>query len=71
MLAIQTTKVYKQMRKQVLIVMCGSRNFVRGGPTLTFLGFCYSLLMGGGGSKYHYKRAIIGPPAKRQMMAQH
>ena len=35
-------------------------------------------LMGEGGSKYHYKRAIIGPPAKRvwrfagvPMMAKH
>ena len=25
--------------------------------------------MRGGGSKYHYKRAIIGPPAKRHLMA--
>ena len=33
-------------------------SFVRGGPTLTPL----FLLVG---SKFHYKRTIIGPPAKR------
>ena len=38
-------------------------NFVRGGPTLTH----FLSLMRGGRSKYHYKRAIIGPPAKRHL----
>ena len=37
--------------------------FVRGSPTLTFsLVFEWE-----GGSKYHYKRATIGPPAKRHL----
>ena len=38
-----------------------SRKFCqgRGGPTVTFCSW-----WGEGGSKYHYKRAIIGPPAK-------
>ena len=44
-----------------ILITCGNpESFVRGGPTLiTF--FC---LCGEGGSKYHYKRVIIGPPAK-------
>ena len=37
-----------------------TERFVRGGPTLTPL---FSL-MRGGVKKFHYKRAIIGPPAK-------
>ena len=36
-------------------------SFVRGGPALTVI----FLLMRG--SKYHYERAIIGPPAKRHL----
>ena len=35
-------------------------SFVRGGPALTTFFLVYE---GSGGSKYHYKRAIIGPPA--------
>ena len=47
------------------------KSFVRGGPTLTM--FFFKLI---GGSEYHYKRAIISPPAKQRfvgvpMMAQH
>ena len=42
-------------------------SFVKGGPTLTtfclfFFFFCTDEVRGG--SKYHYKQAIIGPPAK-------
>ena len=28
---------------------------------------CFFSCLGEGGSKYHYKRAIIGPPAKRHL----
>ena len=49
-------------------------NFARGGPTLTTFSFLlfvffvfFVFLSGFGGSKYHYKRAIIGPPAKRHL----
>ena len=38
--------------------------FVRGGPTLTTH---FLVDEGLGGSKYHYKRVIIGPSAKRLM----
>ena len=37
-------------------------SFVRGGPTLTT--FHFFSLMREEGSRYHYKRAINGPPAK-------
>ena len=41
-------------------------SFVRGDPTLTTFFYCFFFLIDeGGGSMYHYKRAIIGPPAKR------
>ena len=41
-------------------------SFVREGPTLTMLFFIYFFVWyGEGESKYHYKRAIIGPPGKR------
>ena len=36
-------------------------SFVRGGPTLT------RYFLGEGGSKYHHKRVIFDPPAKRQL----
>ena len=39
--------------------------FVRGGPTLT------KVFESMRGSKYHYQRAIIGPPAKRHLMPFH
>ena len=39
--------------------------FVRGGPTLTKV---FELMRG---SKYHYQRAIIGPPAKSHLMPFH
>ena len=42
-------------------------SFVRGGPTLTTFVFCFGW-RGDGGSKYHYKGAIIGPPAKHHWM---
>ena len=38
-------------------------SFVREGPTLTF----FFSLMGEELSKYHYKRALFGPPAKRHL----
>ena len=43
-----------------------SESFIRGGPTLTTF-FLFSFLVNKGGSKYNYKRAIIGPPAKRRL----
>ena len=51
-------------------LMRGPRKFCQG---MTFIVF---LVDKGGGVKYHYKRAIIGSPAKRHfagvaMMAQH
>ena len=39
-----------------------SRKFCQRGPTL----ICFSW-WGEGGSKYHYKRTIIGPPVKRHL----
>ena len=35
---------------------------------LVFVCFVFSLMRVGEGSKYHYKRAIIGPPAKRHCL---
>ena len=47
-------------------------SFVRGGPTMTmFFCFVYFSWWGEGGYKYHYKRAIIGLPTKRHLMAFH
>ena len=37
-------------------------SYARGGPTLTTF-----FLLGEGGSKYHYKRTIIGQPVKRHL----
>ena len=43
--------------------------FVRGWPTLRKIFLLVDEGGGGGGriQKYHYKRAIIGPPAKRHL----
>ena len=41
--------------------------FVRGGPTSIMF---FIVDKGGGGSKYHYKWAIVGPPAKRLVLVQ-
>ena len=47
-----------------------SASFFRGDPTLTAFFFFFSW-WGEGWSKYHYKRAITGPPAKCHWMAFH
>ena len=47
--------------------MRGSKKFVRGGPTVHVFIYYFLVDEGEGGSKYHYKRAIIGPPAKRHL----
>ena len=44
-------------------------SFVRGGPTLTTFFFLSFYFDEGGGSEYHYKRGIVGPPAKRHLVA--
>ena len=56
-----TAFIWPQM---VLFTCAGSESFVRGGPTLTTL-FLFD--EGREWSKYHYKRAIIGPPAKHHI----
>ena len=40
---------------------------VKGGPTAMGFLFVFFSLWGEGGSKYHYKRAIIGLPAKHHL----
>ena len=70
----QTTLVGKELNSQSAIMTdqcqypsrsCADpENFVRGGQTLTTFLFSW---WGVGGSKYHYKRAIIGLPAKRHL----
>ena len=54
--------------KQVTYYTCADpESFVRGGPNLiTFFCFFFSW-WGDRGSKYRYKWAIIGPPAKRHL----
>ena len=52
------------LNKKVQIQTCANpERFDRGGPTLTTLFFS----LWGDISKYHYKRAIIGPPAKHHL----
>ena len=58
---------------EIVISYADPESFVRGGPILkTFVSFfllfcvCFSW-WGEGGSKYHYKWVIIGPPAKRHL----
>ena len=63
----QTLKIHSQHRPMGLYTRCACadpESFVRGGPTLTTF-----ILVDEGekGSKYHYKRAIIGSPAKRHL----
>ena len=48
--------------------MRGSRKFYQRGSNFNNVFFLVDK-EGEGGSKYHYKRAIIGPPAKRHLMA--
>ena len=51
----------------LIITSCAeSESFVRGGPTLTHP-FSICSWWVEEGSKYHYKRATIGPPAKRHL----
>ena len=52
--------------------MRGSRKFFERGSKSTLTPFFFKLMGGGGGggergTKYHYKRAIIGSPAKRHL----
>ena len=42
-------------------------NFVRGGPTLNFFFFIFFLEWREDPNQYHYKGAIIHPPAKRHL----
>ena len=50
--------------------MRGSRKFCQRGSNFDGFFFGYRFLVNEGrGPKYHLKRAIIGPPAKRHLMA--
>ena len=59
-------------RQRQCKLMCGSRKFCqidKGHSTFFFFFFFFFFFndQGEGESKYHYKRAIIGPPPKRHL----
>ena len=52
------------------LIMRGSRKFCQGRSNFDeffFVFFCFITWWGEEGSKYHFKRAINGPPAKRHL----
>ena len=54
--------------KRCVITCADPESFVRGGPNLiTFFFFFFFSCLGERGSEYHYKWAIISPPAKRHI----
>ena len=57
---------FQEVHKEVMQLHARIQKDLSGGPTLTLFFFFFFFFIDGGegGSKYHYKRAIIGPPAK-------
>ena len=65
-------KIPHQRYRLPVIDMRGSRKFFQRGSNFDYVFFFFFFLGGGGGfgqrgSKYQYKRVIIGPPVKRHL----
>ena len=60
-----TLAIPKLLYRYLMGYMGGSRKFCQRGSNFDKFFFFFFLVDEGRETKYHYKRAIIGPPAKR------